>query len=98
QTGNITGVRQNQSDIEVRVPVQLTIAIKGKSDEVSGFERAEEMIQKIVMEALKPFNRLNANGVINVSFDNATPEAMGPSNDNVIFTRMNFTCFVILGV
>ncbi len=98
KTGSISGGKQNQRDIEVSVPITVTFAKKGGRDEVSAYELAEQTIQDIVKEVLAPANKASATGVVSIAFVSADPEAISASNDNVLLSRVNFSCTVILGV
>jgi hypothetical protein len=99
RTETISGVKQNQRDVEVQVPVTITFAKKSKRDEIANFEVAEETIQDIIGEVLSPQNKEKyADGIVRISFNQAIPEALSVSNDNILLSRVQFTAFVSLDV
>jgi hypothetical protein len=98
KTDNISGVKQNQRVVDTTVAVQISFATKAGSDEVSGYERAESTIQEIIQGVLDPAIKNDAPGILNITFNSATPEALAPTNDNVLLSRVNFTCAVALDV
>jgi hypothetical protein len=98
KTTSISGVKQNQRAIDAVVKVDLSFATKGLEDEVSAYEKAEATIQSILTSVLGPVNKSQASGVLNIVFDAADPAAIGPLNDNILISRISFTCSVVLDV
>lgn len=98
QVDGPSGVKQNQNDLEVNIPVTVTIAQKGYADEAKASEALETALERILLEALKPSRRIGSDGIKNIIFNDARPEPIAPSNDNVILYKVSFTCLVILGL
>jgi hypothetical protein len=98
KTDEISGVKQNQNDVELNIPVTITFARKGMRDEISAVESGEEAVQKIVKETLNAPRRLNTQGIVNIVFNRAVPRPIAIGNDNITLFEVQFTCFVILGV
>jgi len=98
KTDTISGVKQNQRDVETEVQVTVSFIEKGGRDEVSAYEAAEGVVQDIVRAALSPTTKAASPAVKRVSFNSATPEAWGVRNDNLLLCRVQFTALVILDV
>lgn len=97
RTDSVAGVKQNQNDLEMDVACTLTFAKKGMKEEVQALESGEITLQELIQETLKPANRLNTVGIKNIIFNQATPEPLATSNDNITLFRVGFTCLVVLG-
>ncbi len=98
RTDAINGVKQNQRAIEADYQVTVSFLKKGLRDEASGYEQGELLLQSLLRLAMSPAKR-NANPLIQrVRFDQALPQAIGQSNDNLILYRVQFTVSVILDV
>ena len=98
KTGSISGIKQNQRDVEVGVPITVTFATKAIADEAAAYEKAEETIERIVIEALDPVTRGLSPLITRIAFNSAEPEALATSNDNVLLSRVNFTAYGSLEV
>lgn len=97
RSDNFSGIKQNQNDLEMNCAYTLTFAKKGMREEIAAQESGEETLQSLIQETLKPANRLNTVGVKNIVFNQANPEPLATSNDNITLFRVSFTCLVILG-
>jgi hypothetical protein len=89
------GIKQNQNDIEIEVPIVIRLFVKGFRDPAAGIDDAVLKCQSIITKALKPSTRLTGD-LKNVTFSSAVPEPFGESNDNLIMMRIEFNTLVIL--
>lgn len=98
QYGTMTGIKQNQQDQEINFPVTVRIFTKGYRDPANGIDSAVELTENLLIECLKPTNRLVQNsGIKNIVFETANYEPIDASNDNAVIATINFRAFMVLG-
>lgn len=92
------GVRNNQLDQEISVPVLARIFLKGYRNTSSARDDAIARGQTILETILKPEVRVGEypDGLKNVSLESMSTEAAKTSNDNLIVLNLTFSCLIFL--
>jgi len=96
--GTMIGLKQNQHDQEINLPVTVNVFTKGYRESALGIDSAIQLTENLIVECLKPTNRLTqSNGIKNIVFENANYEQIDGSNDNAVIATINFRAFIVLG-
>lgn len=81
----ITNTQLNHNDLEVSHTVVTRVWFKGFKTVKEALDRTMERIDDIMVEVLKPTNRVTGTGGLrNVTLDNVVIEPLADSNDNTI--------------
>ena len=97
ELGRVSGIKQNQSDLETEFPITVRYFRKGFRDPYGVLDEAVASADSYVRTALKHSRRLVGEGIKNVRLQGIDWERFD-SNDNLIIVRMEFTALVILAV
>lgn len=93
-----SGVKQNQTDLEIQFPVKVRYFKKGYRDPQAGLDLATAAADSYIRQALKHSTRLVGEGIKNVQLTAFDFVRLNESNDNLIMVEMDFTALVILEV
>jgi hypothetical protein len=86
------GVKQNQIDLEMEIPVTVRLFIRGFSYVYENEERIKSECEAFFTLALKASNRIvQTGGIKNVRLISIFVEPFAESNDNWIVGRMEFS-------
>ena len=91
-------VSHNQYDMQLEIPVVVTIFKKGFRDVEQGFENAITAIENIIKECCKAENAKAQTNIKDVELENYSLQAIDTTNDNVIKCNINFKVILILDV
>jgi hypothetical protein len=94
----LTGIRQNQSDQETEIAVELKTWYKGYNDPAAAIDVAIAETQGIMQECVTPSRRTTTPGLMSVVFNEAGVDPIGPSNDNAVMVTASYTVKVVVAV
>jgi hypothetical protein len=95
ELGQVVGVRNNQADLEMSVPLTVRLFMSPSRDPKTLIDEAILEGEQTVVAFVNTPTRLNAAGIKNVLFNNLAIEALDGSNDNGLIIRIDFTMLVI---
>jgi len=99
QSGQVVGIKNNQSDQEMNFSQTVRIFVKGFRDPASGIDSAIKVAEDYIKQCVNVANRVaQPNGIKNVVFENADFGALSPSNNNGVIASLTFRVYVILAV
>lgn len=97
ESGQMVGVKNNQSDQEINFSQTVRIFVKGFRDPATGIDRAINLTEDYIKQCVAVSNRVTQqNGIKNVVFENASFDADSASNDNLVVASLTFRVFLIL--
>lgn len=96
--GPLTGVRQNQTDQETNVDVDVRVFFKGYNNPAEAIDTAISEMESFVKSCVNPATRTETAGLLNVVFNELTLDPFDASNDNAIVATAGFTVRVIINV
>lgn len=94
--GRISGTTANQYDVESRMPVTISLFVKGYGDPETAIDSAIAETEMIVTEIMRPSNRTNTDGIHNISFIGIDISPLAASNDNAVLASLEFDVRVVL--
>jgi hypothetical protein len=94
----LSGVRQNQTDQETEVSVELKTWYPGYADPTEAIDTAIAETQAIMQECVKPSRRVQTPGILTVVFNEAAVDPVGPTNDNAVMVTASYTVKVVIAV
>ena len=95
---DLSGISQNQSDQETEVDMELRLFFKGFSNPRDAILTAVEETQGVVQLAVDAKTRISDSGILNMTFNSATVEPLGATNDNSVVVVASFRARVVLQV
>ena len=95
--GPFTGVTLSMKDLETRVPVSISVFVKGFNSPVAARDAGIQIAETIVKEAVRPTKRLIF-PITNVNFLTADFTPLSADNDQVVVVTMNFTVRILLDI
>lgn len=95
ESGQASGIKQNQDDLELSQVLTARLFIKGYRDPASAIDSGHEKGEAIIKECLKATLRLTSS-IKNITFTNMDIEPVALSNDNAVIVRMEFNIFTII--
>lgn len=98
EMGRLSGLKQNQEDIETELPVIVRYFRKGYRDPQGALDLSIAAVDSYIREALRHNLRLVGVGLKNVRLVGTNWVRFNESNDNLIMAEMEFTTLVILAV
>lgn len=98
EMGVASGLKQNQTDLEVWYPVTVRIFTKGLKVPAEGIDKSEALATAFVEEALRAKVRLTQPAIKNVVFDTLNVEPFDESNDNLVVATVILRVLVIMNV
>lgn len=85
-------VSLNQTDLEIDMKVVTRIYFKGFRTIKEALDRADEKLETIFVEVLKPTNRLTgSSGLRDIQLDSFVKLPIAASNDNTILAEITWT-------
>jgi len=96
--GNGSGIRQNQDDQEITIPVGMQLFFLSGRDEEQGRIAAMTEAERIIKEVCAPKNRVTqaSDGIKDVRLNSFEAVALDISNDNITLLNIEFEVFYIL--
>lgn len=99
EMGVLQGVQRNQLDQQFYFPVIVRIFLKGYRDPASAIDSSILLSENFIKNCCKPENsNTQGTGLINVIFDSGRQLPVGPSNDNLVMSELNFRAFIELAL
>lgn len=99
EMGAFQGSQRNQLDQQIYFPITFRFFLKGFRDPASAIDSAILLSENLIKNCCKPENSLTqGTGLTNVIFDSGRQLPVGPSNDNLVMSELNFRAFIELAL
>lgn len=92
------GIRQNQSDQESEVQVEVRTFYKGYNNPKQAIDDSIYEAESLMKECVKLSNRTQTPGILNVVFNEAAVDPVAATNDNVVMVTQSYTVRIVIAV